>query len=90
MEALLLGLFIADIYLIVYYRLLIGQAVERNTGLKERGGVLRVLSLPPRSKLNGEGLSYYRRYWIAVAALLGLFALGVWLRYPAITQAWNT
>ncbi|MFZ5556537.1 MAG: hypothetical protein ACOZDY_07430 [Pseudomonadota bacterium] len=86
MEALLLGLLVLDLYLVVYYRLLIGQLQARRSGAAERGGILRVFTLPSRHSLEARHRKYYRRYWFALAGLALLVVAGIWLRYPALSR----
>lgn len=86
MDALLLGLLFADLYLIVYYRLLIGQLQARASGRPDRGGVLRLFTLPSRGHLAPRHQKYYRRYWLAVAGFGVLVAVALWLRYPALAR----
>lgn len=68
----LLGIFIfVSGYLTIYYRLLVNHFCEREHDTKEnRLGV--VFSPPPRpSRLPERARPYARRYWLAVAFLLG-------------------
>jgi uncharacterized membrane protein len=83
-EIAVVALVIADLYLIVYYRLMVGYYQARNGAPVERGGILRALTPPARSHLKPHERKYLRRYWIAVAGLAVLVATGVWLRYPVI------
>ena len=80
MALLLFLAILANIYLIVFHRLMIGYHIQQATGKKE-SGFFTALSLPSRLKLPDSGLKYYRRYWYSVALLVLLIALGVASRY---------
>lgn len=86
MELVLVLLFLALIYLAVYYRLMVAWCQERNGAERERGGALRVLTPPRRGFLRPGETRYYRRYWGTLAALGLLIGVGVWTRYPVIAQ----
>ncbi len=86
MDALLLALLFLDLYLIVYYRLLIGQLQATRTGLADRGGIFRVFTLPSREGLPQRHYKYYRRFWLAVAGFALLVGAGIWVRYPTLSR----
>lgn len=83
-----MALVLANIYLIVYYRLMVGHWRAKATGRKE-SGLLAAMSYASREGLPPEGLRYHRRYWCAVAALLVLVIVGTALRLPAIRAAFG-
>lgn len=86
MEWMLLAAIIIDVYLIVFYRLMIGFYVKQKTGREDRG-LAAVFSLPSRRDLPEAGLRYYRRYWFAMAVLALLIAAGVVSRDHVFTGA---
>ncbi len=87
METALVALFIADLYLIVYYRLQVAHCQARNGASVAREGILMVLTPSGRGYLKPQERKYLRRYWGAVGLLFVLIGLGVWLRYPIIAEA---
>lgn len=73
MKTLLGVVLLIDVYVIVYYRLLVKYHYEQATGLKESAfGAL--FSLPPYAALTERGRRYARRYWVAVAVMVGCVA----------------
>ena len=86
MDILLIALLFANLYLIIYYRMMIGYWRAKTTG-KEETGFLAAVSFPTRSGLPGEGRKYFWRYWGAVILLLVLLSAGTAYRLPAIRQA---
>jgi hypothetical protein len=86
MDILLVVLILADLYLIVYYRLLVGHWREKASGKKETGFLVAV-SFPSRDGLPDEARKYYWRYWCAVAALVVLLVVGTAYRLPALREA---
>ena len=86
MEWVLLAAITINIYLIVFYRLMIGFYVKQKTGGEDRG-LAAVFSLPSGRDLPEAGLRYYRRYWFAMAMLALLIAASVVSRYPVFTGA---
>lgn len=60
---------VIDVYVIVYYRLLVKHYYEQAHDIKE-GAVGALFSLPPYSRLPAKGQRYARRYWLAVAVLV--------------------
>lgn len=88
MDIVLVVLLLADLYLIVYYRLLVGHWREKASGKKESGFLVAV-SFPSRDGLPDEARKYYWRYWYAVAALVALLAVGTAYRLPVLRQAFG-
>ncbi len=86
MDILLIALLFADLYLIVYYRMMIGYWRAKATG-QEESGFLAAVSFPTREGLPAEARKYYWRYWGAVAALLVILGIGTAYRLPAIREA---
>ena len=86
MALLLFLAIIANIYVIVFQRLMIGYHIQQATGKKENGFFI-ALSIPGRLNLPDSGLKYYRRYWYSVASLVLLIALGVTIRYQYLSAA---
>lgn len=67
-------LLLADLYLLVYYRLLVKFYYEKASGTTESAfGAL--FSVPPYKILPERGRKYARRYWGAVTILV--FCVGV-------------
>lgn len=83
-----MALVLADLYVIVYYRLMVGHWREKATGRRD-AGLLAVVSYPSREGLPAEGMKYYRRYWYAVAALAALVVIATAVRLPAIRAAFS-
>lgn len=75
------GLLLANIFLIVYYRLMIHY---HQHGGGQRAGLGVAVSLPGWRKPDGPGGGYWRRYWLAMAAMAVLVAAGLLWRYPYI------
>lgn len=82
MDLILMLLVVADIYVIVYYRLMVRYYEERDLGpeavMTPPAGTRRFLAIfgdlfmpPPYRKLSDKGRRYARRYWYA----LGMLAL---------------
>ena len=86
MEWVLFAAIMMNIYLIVFYRLMIGFYAKQKTGSEDRG-LSAVFSLPSGRDLPEAGLRYYRRYWFAMAMLALLIAAGVVSRYHVFTGA---
>jgi len=85
MDWLIAALIIVNLYVIVYFRLMIGHRGRPATG-GGGAGLLLVLSFPSRDGLGEEGLRYYRKYWFALLALVLLVVTGAIIRFPAITS----
>lgn len=83
-----MALLIADLYLIVYYRLMVGHWRAKVTGRKE-SGLLAAISYASRESLPAEGLRYYRRYWCSVGVLAALVIVATVVRLPAIRAAFS-
>ena len=75
-----------NLYLIVYYRMMIGYWRAKITG-KDESGFLAAVSLPSRKELPKDGHKYFWRYWGAVVSLLLLLGAGTVYRLPAIREA---
>lgn len=86
MEWVLLAAIFIDIYVIVFYRLMIGFYLKQETGREDRG-FAAVFSLPSRHDLPEAGLRYCRRYWSALAVLVLLAAAGVLSRSHVFASA---
>jgi hypothetical protein len=86
MEWMLFAAIIIDVYVIVFYRLMIGFYVSQKAGKDDRGFVA-IFSLPSGRDLPEAGLRYRRRYWFAMAMLSLLIAAGVVSRYHVFTGA---
>jgi hypothetical protein len=86
MEWMLFAAIMINVYLVVFYRLMIGYYIKEKTG-REDCGFAAVCSLPSRRDLPEAGLRYYRRYWSALATLALLAAAGVVSRVDVFTGA---
>jgi hypothetical protein len=65
---------VIDVYVIVYYRLLVKYFYEKEKGVKE-STLGALFSFPPYGQLPDRGKRYALRYWIAVAVLISCVAL---------------
>jgi hypothetical protein len=88
MDIFLIVLLLADLYLIIYYRMTIGYWRAKATGQAETG-FLAAVSFPTRAGLPREAMKYFWRYWVAVIALGILLGIGTAYRLPAIREAWR-
>ncbi len=61
---------ILDVYVLVYYRLLVKHYYEQAQGISE-GTFWTLLSFPPYGRLPQAGKRYARRYWVALTVLAG-------------------
>ena len=86
MDILLMALLLADLYLIIYYRMTIGYWRAKVTG-QEESGFLVAVSLPSRKELPAEARKYYWRYWGAVVLLIVILSAGTAYRLPVIREA---
>lgn len=59
-----------DVYVLVYYRLLVKHYYEQAQGTTE-GTFWTLLSFPPYGRLSETGKKYARRYWFALTVLAG-------------------
>lgn len=90
MDIFYLGLLIANIFLIVYYRLMIHYHQQGDPGRATgRAGLAIVVSLPGRRGLESRHLKYWRNYWLAMAMMLMLVAAGLLWRYPHIAAGFR-
>ncbi len=83
-----MALVLANLYLIVYYRLMVGHWREKATGRRE-SGLIAAISYASRENLPAEGMKYFRRYWYAVGMLAALVLIGTATRLPAIRAAFS-
>ncbi len=86
MDLIFLALVIGNIYLIVYYRLMVGHWRERATGRRD-AGLLAAISYASRDGLPAEGMKYFHRYWVAVGTLAALLLAGTASRLGALRAA---
>ncbi len=86
MGILLVVLLLADLYLIIYYRMTIGYWRAKATGQEETGFLVAV-SFPTREGLPAEARKYFWRYWGAVVLLLVILGAGTAYRLPVIRGA---
>ncbi len=83
-----MALVLANLYLIVYYRLMVGHWREKATGRRE-SGLIAAISYASRENLPAEGMKYFRRYWYEVGMLAALVLIGTATRLPAIRAAFS-
>ncbi len=84
----LLGiLLVVDLYVVVYYRLMVRFHYERHNRLKERT-FGAIFSIPPWSRLDERGRIYAKRYWIAVIIMTAIVLyLGMTLNFTPFSGA---
>lgn len=64
-------------YIVIYYRLLVRHFYQQQYRVKETT-FAALFSFPPYGRLDDLGKKYAKRYWVAVAAMVGcLLALAV-------------
>ncbi len=68
-----------DVYVIVFFRLLVRRDYEKSTGNKESMFDV-LLSVPKKDRLSPSGRSFLRKYWMA----LGI--MGLCFAYVAATR----
>ena len=68
---------IADVYALVYYRLLVRHFLEQDEGVKE-AGFFALLAPPPFKITSTLANKYARRYYAALAILVLCFAAIAW------------
>lgn len=83
-----MALILANLYLIVYYRLMVGHWREKETGRRD-SGLIAAISYASRENLPAKGMKYYRRYWYAVGGLAVLVLAGTATRLPALRAAFS-
>lgn len=74
METLLAIVLIIDVYVVIYYRLMVKHLYEQEHKVKETA-FGAIFSLPPHSRLSATAKQYSRRYWIALGLLVMCIAL---------------
>ena len=68
---------IADVYALVYYRLLVRHFLEQDEGVKETG-FFALLAPPPLAMTSRLARKYAKRYYLALAVLAACFAAIAW------------
>lgn len=68
---------IADVYALVYYRLLVRHFLEQDDGVKE-SGFAALLAPPPFKIASALARKYAKRYYVALAVLAICFAAIAW------------
>ncbi|MEK6593221.1 MAG: hypothetical protein AABZ67_09050 [Pseudomonadota bacterium] len=86
MDIFYLGLLVANIFLIVYYRLMIHYRQQGDPG---RAGLAIVVSLPGKRGLESRHLKYWRNYWLAMLMMCVLVAAGLLWRYPHVAAGFR-
>jgi len=81
-------LLVANVFFVVYYRLLI-HYFRHAPGGEPHAGFGTVISLPEKKRLAGVGMKYWRRYWIAIATMVALIAAGLAWRYPYVSASFR-
>jgi hypothetical protein len=69
-KAVLWTVIFLDVYVLIYYRLLIKHHYQRAHGVNE-GTFWILLCLPPYARLPAAGKKYVHRYWVALGILIG-------------------
>lgn len=69
MRNLIGALLICNVYIIIYYRLMLRYHTEQYTGRKE-STFGAIFSFPPLKLLSGKARKYVKRYWIAIGVML--------------------
>jgi hypothetical protein len=64
---------VADVYALVYYRLLVRHFLEQDEGVKETG-FFALLAPPPLTMTSSLARKYAKRYYLALAVLAACFA----------------
>lgn len=62
---------VADLYALVYYRLLARWFLEKDSGVRE-SALGAIFTLPPWNRLSSLGRKYARRYYVALAIMATL------------------
>lgn len=68
---------IADVYALVYYRLLVRHFLEQDESIKETG-FFALLAPPPLNIVSSLASKYAKRYYAALAVLALCFAAIAW------------
>ena len=79
-------LLVVNGYVLIYYRLLVKHFYEEQHGVQE-GTFGALFSFPPYSRLPELGKKYARRYWMALALLVGMLLVGALVREGTV---WST
>ena len=74
MENLLAVILIIDIYVVIYYRLMVRHHYEKQFNIRETN-FAAIFSLPPYSKLSEDGKKFSKRYWYALSVMLLCIAI---------------
>jgi len=69
-KALLWIVVFLDVYVLVYYRLLVKHHYQKAHGVNE-GTFWILLCFPPYARLPVAGRKYAHRYWVALGVLVG-------------------
>lgn len=76
LDGVLFSLLMVNVFMLLFYRLMIEHLASERTGRKKAVGFQVVFSLPERDELPPDAMPYYRRYLTAVACLVAFIALG--------------
>ena len=79
MEAIIVVLIIADLYALLFYRLMCRHFYEKEQGVKE-SAFAAIFSLPPYKLLPERARKYHKRYWIALALMMLMIVILVQTR----------
>ncbi len=71
------AILIADVYALIYYRLLVRHFLEQDDGVKE-AGFFALLAPPPFKIASVLARKYAKRYYAALVVLLLCFAAIAW------------
>ena len=74
MDNLLALILIIDLYVVIYYRLMVRHYYEKENNVRETN-FAAIFSLPPHSRLSSEGKKFSQRYWYAVSVMLLCIAI---------------
>jgi len=79
MESLLAVIMIIDVYVIIYYRLLVKHHYETEKNIKETA-FAAIFSFPPHAQLSETGKQFSRRYWFALIVMFSCILILVGMR----------